>query len=465
LGGSRGEAGNIIYQFRGNKFLIKKKNPFEEDAVYEDMASLFFDADGDGDDDLYVVSGSNEWEEGSEYYQDRLYINTDGNFKKDNSRIPEMKFSGSVVTGADYDKDGDIDLFIGGRQRPGMYPHPVSSVILRNDGGKFTDVTEQIAPDLNDIGMVSDALWTDYDSDGDRDLMIVGEWMPIRILRNDDGKFTNATYGAFDKETTGWWWSINSGDFDNDGDIDYVAGNLGLNYKYKASQEVPFIVYSDDFDHNGSNDIVLSYYEQGVCYPLRGRSCSSQQVPEIKKKFPTYNLFSEATVTDVYGEEKLEKALEYKAHHFASSYFENNGDGTFKVIELPQLAQISTMFGLAPYVNDRIIDLSYKAANEIGDLGLPMVQAEYVSKFANVDKSSHLIGFSETNPIKIFDKSNIEILSKLDNFNEAMTVYKKISEESNINNVYILVGASSKYYKSNEYFVGKVKTDVLFASK
>lgn len=349
MSGSRDKAGKIIYQFKGNKFITKKNNPFEVDAKYEDMGSLFFDADGDGDQDLYVVSGSNEWDEGSEYYQDRLYINNNGKFVKDNSRIPNMQFSGSVVTGADFDKDGDIDLFIGGRQKPGMYPHPVSSVILRNDGGKFVDVTKEIAPDLVDIGMVSDALWTDYDSDGDRDLMIVGEWMPVRLLKNKNGKFTNATYGAFDKKTTGWWWSLNSGDFDNDGDIDYVAGNLGLNYKYKASQEVPFIVYSDDFDHNGSNDIVLSYFEKGVCYPLRGRSCSSQQVPEIKKKFPTYNMFSDASVTDVYGEEELKEALAYKAHHFASTYFENNGDATFKVKELPQLAQISTMFGVAPF--------------------------------------------------------------------------------------------------------------------
>lgn len=359
LSGTKGNAGEITFLFDGNKFFSKKSNPFEQDKNHEDMGSLFFDADGDGDEDLYIVSGSNEEPVGSDYYLDRFYINENGNFKKANDRIPAIKESGSVVTGADYDKDGDIDLFIGGRQIPGKYPYPSSSHILRNDGGKFTDVTKKIAPELKKIGMVSSALWTDYDNDGDRDLIIVGEWMPITIFRNDNSTFVDVSDESFNIKTNGWWWSINSGDFDNDGDIDYIAGNLGLNYKYEASQEYPFIVYSDDFDHNGSNDIVLSYFEQGVCYPLRGRSCSSQQIPEIKKKFPTYNLFSEATVTDVYGEEDLNNALELKAYHFASSYLENNGDGTFEVKELPELAQISTMFGIAPmdYDGDGNLDV------------------------------------------------------------------------------------------------------------
>ncbi|MDC1068414.1 VCBS repeat-containing protein [Candidatus Kapabacteria bacterium] len=352
MGGSKTNAGKIIFNFSNGKMVVKTQDAFETDKNYEDLGALFIDVDGDGDKDLYVVSGSNEEEANSEYYQDRLYLNTKGVFERAVDNLPKINISGSLVTANDFDKDGDLDLFVGGRQVPGQYPYPASSMILQNNKGVFTDITESVAPELIDLGMVTSALWTDYDNDGDRDLMIAGEWMPLTFFKNENGKFDKQSSFIFDKKTNGWWWSLQSGDFDNDGDIDYVAGNLGLNYKYEASQDFPFVVYSDDFDHNGQNDIVLSYYEKGICYPLRGRSCSSQQIPEIKKKFPSYNLFSEATVTDVYGKDELNKSLELKAYHFASSYIENNGDGTFKVKALPDLAQISTMFGIAPFDYD-----------------------------------------------------------------------------------------------------------------
>lgn len=353
--GAKNKVGKL-YKFSSmNKYKLQENRFFKSDSVYEDMGSLFFDADGDNDLDLYVTSGGNEYPDGSEFYQDRLYINKgrEEGFVRSKNTLPEMHTSTSCVIAADFDKDGDLDLFVGGRQKPGKYPYPVRSYILRNDGGVFNDVTKEIAPDLVEPGMVTSALWTDFDNDGDKDLIVVGEWMPIRFFENREGKFVNITDKEFEKNTVGWWWSIVGGDFDNDGDIDYVVGNLGYNYKYQASIDEPFSVFSKDFDGNGNNDIVLSYYDiDGKCYPLRGRSCSSQQIPEIKKKFPNYNLFSEATLTEVYEDKDLETSLRYDARQFGSVYIENKGNGNFEYKDLTDLAQISTLFGILPFDYD-----------------------------------------------------------------------------------------------------------------
>ena len=350
--GSKGKEGKIYKYSSGNSYKEFENRAFIFDSTAEDMGSLFFDADGDGDLDLYVCSGGNQFEEGSPYYQDRLYINDEKtkSFVKRPKALPQMFTSTSCVVAADYDKDGDLDLFVGGRQRPGKYPYPTNSYILRNDGGVFANVTTEVAPELVEPGMVTSALWTDFDNDNDKDLIVVGEWMPIRFFENNNGKFKDITDPIFKENNVGWWWSINGGDFDNDGDIDYIVGNLGFNYKYQATIGEPFSVYSKDFDENGNNDIVLSYYDvDGKCYPLRGRSCSSQQIPEIKKKFPNYNLFSEATLTDVYKEKDLKEALQYDVRQFGSIYIENKGNKQFETKLLPDLAQISTVFGILPF--------------------------------------------------------------------------------------------------------------------
>lgn len=362
LPGAKNKEGKL-YKFSSmNKYKLQDNRAFTSDKEYEDMGALFFDADGDKDLDLYVTSGGNEYPDGSEFYQDRLYINKgrELGFVQAKNSLPEMFTSTSCVVAADYDKDGDLDLFVGGRQKPGNYPYPVRSYLLRNDGGVFNDVTKEIAPDLFEPGMVTSSLWTDFDNDNDKDLIVVGEWMPISFFENREGKFVNITDKEFSKNSVGWWWNVVGGDFDNDGDIDYVAGNLGYNYKYQATLEEPFSVYSKDFDANGKNDIVLSYYDvDGKCYPLRGRSCSSQQIPEIKKKFPSYNLFSEATLTDVYDNKDLETSLRYEVRHFGSVYIENKGNGKFEMKNLPDLAQISTLFGILPfdYNGDGNLDL------------------------------------------------------------------------------------------------------------
>jgi len=344
VGNGSGFSGALFLQQTDGNFKLSTNKAFEKDKKFEDMGAAFFDADGDGDQDLYVVSGSYEFKIGSPYLQDRLYLNNGkGIFIKSNN-LPIVNASGSVVRPADFDNDGDIDLFVGGRIVPGNYPLPAKSYILQNNGkGVFTDITKSVAPQFTKLGLVTDAIWTDYNNDKKIDLIITGDWMPISIFKNENNHFVNQTKEAGLENSTGWWSSIAQGDFDKDGDMDYIVGNLGLNYKSKATEKEPFEVYAKDFDNNGSLDVVLSYFNEGKLYPVRGRSCSSQQNPEVAKKFPSYNQFSVADVTQVYGKKELETALHYQAKNFASGYLENLGNGKFIFKKLPNLAQLSSI--------------------------------------------------------------------------------------------------------------------------
>ena len=334
--------------FQAAKGFIKQQiTDMNYDSDYEDLGSLIFDADGDGDNDIYMVSGGNEFDPNSELLLDRLYINDGkGNFTKSNTALPEMISSGSRVYNFDFDKDGDQDLFVSGRLVPKNYPLPAQSYILENVSTngipKFIDVTKQIAPELEKIGLVTSATWTDFDNDGWTDLILAGEWMPITIFKNNNGEFNNITKKMGLESTTGWWYSIKEGDFDKDGDIDFVVGNLGQNYKYKADKKETFDIYFNDFDHNNKNDIVLSYFNEGEKFPLRGRECSSQQIPAIKKKFENYDSFSVATLEEVYTEDDLKKSLHYQVESFGSVYLENNGD-KFIMHQLPNMAQFSNI--------------------------------------------------------------------------------------------------------------------------
>ncbi|WP_194768590.1 FG-GAP-like repeat-containing protein [Tamlana sp. I1] len=328
---------------------FKKQNTpaLKKDRLSEDLGALIFDADGDGDNDIYMVSGGNEFTRDNPLLQDRLYVNDGkGNFTKATSALPKMITSGSRVFSHDFDKDGDLDLFVAGRLVPGNYPTPANSYILENISSngqpKFKDVTKTIAPELENLGLVTSAVWTDYDQDGAIDLILTGEWMPITVFKNTNGTFENVTEKVGLANTTGWWFSIQQGDFDKDGDMDYVVGNLGTNYKYQANEKETFDIYVNDFDKNQKNDIVLSYFNDGEKFPVRGRSCSSQQIPAIKKKFKNYTEFSTATLVDVYTERDLKKALHYQAKTFASAYLENK-DGEFVIHNLPNLAQLSSI--------------------------------------------------------------------------------------------------------------------------
>lgn len=348
VGGSAGGVGSLFLQTSPYKFVQNNEGqPWLKDALSEDLGVLFFDADGDQDLDLYIVSGGNEFPKAEvPELQDRLYLNQGkGKFIKANDALPPTSHSGSCVVAEDYDQDGDLDLFVGGRVVPGAYPTVPRSYLLENLGGKFKDVTEAKAPSLAKIGLVSSAIWSDYDNDGDRDLLLAGEWMPFTIYQNNDGTFENVTEISGLERSNGWWNSISAGDFDNDGDMDYLLGNYGLNSKFDASYEEPLHVYSDDFDNNRSRDIVLAYYDENTCYPVRGRQCSSEQIPQLASTFPTYDQFAKSDLTEIYGADALQSALHHEAYTLASTLMVNQGNGVFEAKPLPVEAQISTVFG------------------------------------------------------------------------------------------------------------------------
>lgn len=347
VGAPHFKAGQLYMQTDSGTFRAKQVPIFEKDKDYEDMQSLFFDADGDGDPDLYVVSGGTEMDESLPIYQDRLYINDgNGNFTKDLSNLPVIRSSGSCVVAIDFDGDGDLDIFRGGRTIPDKYPYPPKSYLLENiGGGKFKDVTDEKAPDLRLAGMVTSAAWAQVVGDSKPDLVVVGEWMPITVFENRNGNFVKVKSEALNlQETEGWWNKIVALDYDKDGDMDFIVGNLGDNYKFHASKEKPFMVYCDDYDQNGTYDIVLAKYNGKDMVPIRGRQCSSEQIPSIATKFPDYTSYANANLQDIYGN-GLEKGLVYKAHLFESVLLQNEG-GKFKVIPLPKETQFSTVQGI-----------------------------------------------------------------------------------------------------------------------
>ncbi len=360
VGGAANQAGQLFLQGQNGKFSTLS-GPWENHKAAEDMGSLFFDADGDGDNDLYVVSGGGgEFAPEDPILQDRLYINDGkGKFTFKPSALPAMYSSGMRVKAADYDGDNDLDLFIGGAAVPGRYPYPSRSFLLQNQGGSFKDVTENVAPELASVGMVKDQLWTDINQDGAMDLIVVGEWMPISIFINENGQFTNQSQLYGTDELKGWWYSIKETDVDGDGDQDLVVGNVGLNTKFSTSPEKRFKVYASDFDQNGSNDIVLSKKYKGRYVPSRGRECSSEQMPFIKDKFPTYDGFANADLSEILGEENLKSSLELDVTTFASMVLINEGAKAFKTMPLPNLAQISPINDIVVYDfnADKIPDL------------------------------------------------------------------------------------------------------------
>jgi hypothetical protein len=278
------------------------------------------------------------------HYQDKLYINNgEGEFTNNPNSLPGLTISGSKVKASDFDGDGDLDLFIAGRHNPWEYPQPTSSFMLLNEGGIFRNVTAEVAPDLLNIGMVTDAVWSDYDNDSDKDLVLVGEWMPMTILANNQGKFDLVTTATTLNKTTGWWSSIAEADLNNDGKMDYITGNLGLNYRYHASDLDPFLVYSADFDNNGSVDIVLGYDSPEHSYPIRGRQCSSQQSSFVLDKFPDYQSFANATMADIYGQEALDNSYKMEVNSFQTTVWIQGDNKDFNAVALPNQAQISSV--------------------------------------------------------------------------------------------------------------------------
>lgn len=359
LGGAAGKPGSIWLNYGEGEFRRLVTPALEADKNCEDMGALFLDYDSDGKTDLLVSSGGIESPEGSHDYADRLYRNIGG------FRFERVPFSGGSISSGptsacDFDRDGDLDLFIGGRLSLGEYPLPGASRLLRNDKGNFADVTKDLAPGLSSAGMVTGALWTDATGDGWSDLLVTTEWGPIKLYKNNKGKLLDATKEAGLSDLTGWWTGITSADFDKDGDIDYAVGNLGLNTKYKVSKEHPFEGYYGIFDDTGKKRFIEATWEHNKLYPVRGRSCSTAAMPFVSRKFGSYASFARATMPQIYTSKCLAEAYRVEAKTLESGILLNDGAGHFSFRPLPRIAQIAPVFGIVAkdFDNDGNVDLT-----------------------------------------------------------------------------------------------------------
>ena len=381
VGGSGDYPGKYFLQQPNGTFVEKNfpRATIADARRPENMGILLFDADGDGDPDLYCASGSNEFAANTKNYQDQFFLNNGkGEFVFDSSAVMPVNYtSKSCVKAADFDNDGDLDLFIGGRCLPGKYPMPVSSFIYRNDSknGKiiFTDVTAELAGGLQNAGMVCDAIWTDFDNDGFVDLVITGEWMPVSFYKNNHGKFENINPNTGIADQIGWWNSLVAGDFDNDGDIDYVAGNLGQNSFFRASDQYPLKIYAKDFDNNGSLDAIVTTFLKDPLgakreYTALNRDDIVNQLPGLRKQFPSYKDFANASIAQLFTTQQLQGAYTLQANNLKSCFIKNLGNGKFEMHSLPVMAQMAPLYGMVAgdFNNDGNLDIAL-AGNDFGN--------------------------------------------------------------------------------------------------
>ncbi len=349
IGGAKGQAGRLLVQRPDGRFVSTNEKLLEQDRLSEDLGAVFFDADGDGRPDLYVVSGGSEFASSRDpALQDRLYLNDGrGRFRKAIGSLPPEDVSGSRVVAADYDGDGDVDLFVGGRVVPWHYGEAPRSLLLQNDGhGHFTDVTKRLAPELERVGMVTDAEWRDVDGDGRPDLIVVGEWMPITIFRNAGGGKLVRLKTTGLEHSEGWWNRIVAGDFTGKGRVDFIVGNLGLNTRLHASEAEPTAMYVKDFDGNGVTDQIVSVYNHGTSYPIALRDELITALPYLRPRYPRYADYAGQTVTDIFSPAELAGATVKQAHTFATALVRNNGDGSFTLVPLPLEAQLAPVYGI-----------------------------------------------------------------------------------------------------------------------
>ena len=353
ISGSGREPGKLFLQQKNGSFVESREGqPWAADKAFEDWGATFFDANGDGLPDLFVASGGYQLVPGSPLLQSRLYLNKGGGrfVRAPANALPPMLTSTAAVRAADYNGDGRLDLFVGGRLSSRNYPLPTRSYLLRNDGDHFTDVTEAVAPELaHPGGMVTDAAWVDFDGDGHVDLVTVGEWMPIQFYRNEGGRFRNVTTSIGLPNTRGWWNSIAVGDFDGDGRPDLVVGNLGLNYSFTTSRTGKLGVYGGDLSGNRSADIVLTQEQDGVEYSIGGLVPLGQEIYTLGIRYPTFGAFAQAGIAQLFDSTLLKKAAHYQLDTFASVYLHNIGGGKFTSTPLPSLAQISPLKAIIPY--------------------------------------------------------------------------------------------------------------------
>lgn len=419
FGGASGQTGELMVQQSDGSFEAISNGPWEKHRVLEDIDAIFFDANNDGHLDLMVLSGGNEFAPGTSAYLDRLYIGLgDGTFEFSREALPEIFESGGTVKPFDFDQDGDTDLFVGNAFKPWNYPESPRSYILENQSGIF-EIHDESQKLFSKLGMISDAVVVDYDEDGFEDLVIVGHWTPIVFVQNVDGVF------RIDKERTrndllGWWFSIEKGDIDNDGDTDFVLGNLGTNYKYKASSSEPFELYYNDFDQNGNKDIVLTYYNYGIQYPLRGFSCSTTQVPILKKKIGSYDLFASMNVSEVYGDNMLAEALHLQATTFSSGILRNQSNKNYEFEVLPIQAQFSSIndISIHDYTSDGIMDILIVGNLFVSEIETPRNDASIGLLLAGVDEGKYFqpVSVVESGFMAPYDAKKLKTLGTSDGF-------------------------------------------------
>jgi hypothetical protein len=360
--GAKDSPGALFVQDRNGHFKNTNEELFEADKICEDTDCAFFDADGDGDMDLYVASGGNEFPESSSALADRLYINDGkGHFVKSGQILPVGKYeSTSCVQPADFDNDGDIELFVGTRLRPFGYGLPVNGYLLDNDGhGNFLNVTRKIAPGLTGIGMITDMTWADVDNDGDLDMVIVGDWMPVKIFINDHGIFKDESERFGLSNTEGWWHTIIAKDLNGDGKVDFILGNHGLNSHFKASATKPVTMYVNDFDLNGSIEQIICAYNGDKSYPVTMLDDLVKQIPSLERKYKKFDDYKEATIEDIFSDEVLKRAIKLKARVMESIVMINTGQGSFHLTSLPVEAQFSPIYAINAddFDNDGICDI------------------------------------------------------------------------------------------------------------
>jgi hypothetical protein len=381
IGGAKWQAGGLFLQQRDGTFRPSPQRAFQLDSLQEAVDAVFFDANGDGHPDLYVVSGGNEFWGSDDALQDRLYVNDGhGHFHRDSLALPRFAESGSCVAVGDFNGDGHPDLFVGRRAVARAYGRTPRSYLLENDGrGHFRDVTLEKAPELAQVGMVTAAAWVDYDHDGRLDLIVVGEWMAVHVLHQENGRFVDRTREAGLGGTEGWWNSVTIADVNGDGHPDLVLGNLGLNSYLRASPTEPARLYVDDFGHTGTVEQVLTFYKQGVSYPLIGRDEILGLVPQLRRRYPSYASFGASRITDIFSASELAQATVREAHFFASAIALNNGNGTFTLTPLPAEAQFAPIRAVLAddFAGDGRTDLLV-AGN---DYGAPPVLGRYDASY------------------------------------------------------------------------------------
>jgi hypothetical protein len=424
IGGAKNSAGKLFLNIGQNKYKSSNADLFEKDKQSEDSQVVFFDADNDGDLDLYVSSGGVEYSSSSYALFDRLYINDGfGEYARSSQLLPTSNpESTSVVIPNDFDKDGDIDLFVGIRLKPGSIGVPQNGYILENNGkGEYKDVTLELAPEMIELGMITDAKWSDFDNDDDYDLIIVGEWMGIKLFENDNSNFTEISKDVGLKNTSGWWNRIVSSDIDNDGDIDFIVGNHGLNSRFKASVEAPISCYVNDFDNNGSIEQIVCNYNEGKSYPLVLRHDLIKQLPHLKKKYVYYTNYKGQAIEDIFTSEELKNSIVHEVTMLESILLINNGDASFKIKPLPKESQFAPIYAISAsdFDKDGVIDLVlggnlYNVKPEIGSYDASYGQ--FLKGTGNGDFTVYSMGESglfldgEIRDFKIFSHKQNDLL-------------------------------------------------------